>query len=74
MLQKETDWLLSWPRTDERNARESCFPVSLKSKKKYAMCADPASEMRSISWMIAELVIVDNISTLAETSLIGQRT
>jgi hypothetical protein len=46
--------------TEERKARASCFPVSLKSKKKYARCADPLSEICSIFWMIAELAIDDN--------------
>jgi hypothetical protein len=42
---------------EDSRARTSCFPMSLKSKKKKAMCADsdPASQIVLISWMIAEL-------------------
>jgi len=40
---------------EESKARASCFEVSLKSKKKKAMHADPVLEMCLISLMIAEL-------------------
>jgi len=42
---------------EDNRARASCFPMSLKSKKKNAMCADsgPALRITLISWMIAEL-------------------
>jgi len=42
---------------EDSRARTSCFPMSLKSKKKNAMCADsePALQIVLISWMIAEL-------------------
>ena len=61
-------------RMEEMKARVSCFPESLKSKKKYAMRADPLLEAQSISWMIAELVIVNRISTSNETESYKQRT
>jgi len=40
---------------EESKARASCFPVSLKSKKKKAMYAGPVLEICLISSMIAEL-------------------
>jgi len=42
---------------EDSRARASCFPMSLKSKKKNAMCVDlgPALRIALMSWMIAEL-------------------
>ena len=40
--------------------------MSLKSKKKYAMCDDPVLEMRSISWIIVELMTYGEISYLGQ--------
>jgi len=41
---------------EDSRGRASCSPVSLKSKRKKAMCPDEALQTLLISWMVAELV------------------
>ena len=53
---------------EESKERASCFPVSLKSKKKMAMCANPVSDTPLMSLIIAELIDCRFISQIAKTN------
>ena len=53
---------------EESKERGSCFLVSLKSKKKMAMCANPVSDAPLISLIIAELIDCRFISQIAKTN------
>jgi hypothetical protein len=55
--------------SEESKPRASCFPISLKSKKNMAMCADPALEMVLMSLMIADLVDSQYIYNLFGTNV-----
>jgi len=53
---------------EESKERGSCFPVSLKSKKKMAMCTNPVSDMPLMCLIIAELIDCRFISHMAKAN------